>query len=84
LAAVLVLAVVAVAYFNTGSPVGPVQPEATIASQPGCVVESVETGVPGASLMVYRSEEENLTVVWLFAQNTPESSTIAPPGERTT
>lgn len=84
LVAVVMLAVVALVFFSPGSPVPVVPSEATVASQPGCVVESVETGVPGASLMVYRSEEENLTVVWLFAQNTPASSTLAAPKERTT
>jgi len=55
--------------------------DATVAVDYEPMVESIETGVPGASVMVYHSEKENLTVVWLFTENTSGGS-LPTPSER--
>jgi len=84
-AAVAVLVVVGLVFFNrSGIPVDIPPADLSVAAGPGCVVESVETGVPGASLMVYHSEREDLTVVWLFAENTGDGSMSTFPNERQT
>lgn len=45
------------------------QPAATLASEPGCLVDFIETEVEDATLVAYHSEQDDLTVLWLFTDN---------------
>ena len=84
LAGMIVVMIVAVVFSGDRAVERPAPGDALIAAEPGCVIESVETGVPDASLMVYRSEAQHLTVVWLFADNGSSSSTLTSTKERQT
>ena len=84
LAGGVALVVLVTLFLGGRTPVETPSVEGTVAAEPGCLVESVETGVPGGSLMVYHSESENLTVVWLFTDNTGDISIMTSPDERQT
>ncbi len=55
----------------------------TLVNTPGpegksCYVESLETEIPEATLLAYHSEQENLTVLWLFDENSDSSPFSGP------
>ena len=81
LAGAMVLVVLATVFLSDRAPLETPSGDATVAVDSGSMVESIETGVPGASVMVYHSDEENLTVVWLFTENTSGGS-LPTPSER--
>ena len=79
-AAVLLMLVVA---FQLTRPVEPITTvQGPIENEPACIVKSVSTEVPEATLLAYQSEPEGLTVIWLFAENGEPESTPDPVQER--
>jgi hypothetical protein len=76
-----VLLVVAAVIFTWNIGKGP--ENQTLVSTPGpegksCYVESLETEIPEATLLAYHSEQENLTVLWLFDENSDSSPFSGP------